>query len=498
MQSEALEYLGALRLPEDFDWGGESIAYRLDGDGGASGSGAADGFPGSLFVTNLNQPENGLVGEVSIPAPEIRIGGSMDDLPVAAVLQTAVNIRPQAINDWDYVDIWRTGLEYLPSEQQLYSAWSIHYTVSGEKHATISCTQGADMSAGPYHGPWYIGPAGQPPIDAQQSDYLFALPDAWAAQHTAGRNLVVGRCRDGGLSGLGPTLYAFASVGASPPGVDATLDYTTLLQYGPVEASDNYHFPDAVDGYKHSDDWRGASWIGTGGQSAVAVIGRKAHGDNWYGYTGEHMPHDWIIADVPYYAFDETDPDGKGWRAHRLSPMIILYNPDELADVAEGRSASHEPQPYAAMRLDENLFFGADHEIFSTTYNPADHLLYITEFVREAEGALIVHAFRINASPTGIIANTEVRPEEIHVSNAPNPFRSATDITYVLSHASNISLKIYSTLGREVARLAEGPSEAGTHVVRFDPRAYGLPGGCYIAVLANGDVVRSATMQFIR
>ncbi len=59
-----VKYLGAMRLPEDFNWGGEAIAYRWNGDPG----GAPDGFPGSLFATNLNQPENGLVGEVDIPA----------------------------------------------------------------------------------------------------------------------------------------------------------------------------------------------------------------------------------------------------------------------------------------------------------------------------------------------------------------------------------------------------------------------------------------------
>ncbi|MBE0644358.1 MAG: T9SS type A sorting domain-containing protein [Bacteroidetes bacterium] len=494
----AVDYLGALRLPEDFAWGGESIAYRVDGDGGSSGGGAADGFPGSLFVTNLNQPENGLVGEVTIPAPEIRLAGSVDDLPVASILQTPVNIRPQAINNWEYVDIWRTGLEYLQSEQRLYSAWSIHYTVTGEKHANISCTPAAALSSGPYSGPWYVGTADQPPIDAQQSDWLFAVPDAWASQHAAGRSLVVGRCRDGGLSGLGPTLYAFAAVGNSPPAAQTTLDFTTMLQYGPVEASDNYHFPDAIDGYKHSDDWRGACWLSAGTQSAVAIIGRKAHGDNWYGYTGEHMRHDWIIADVPYYAFDETDPDGKGWRAHRRSPMMVLFDPADLAAVAEGRMASYEPQPYGAVRLDEKLFFGAEHEIFSSTYDPVDRILYVTEFVREADGALVVHAFRINASPTGIVAEVPAASTDFRLSNAPNPFHSTTDITYRLPRPENISLQIFSILGQEVDRLVEGPRDAGEYHVRFDPGSHNLPPGLYFAVMRTETTVKTALLNYTK
>lgn len=155
----------------------------------------------------------------------------------------------------------------------------------------------------------------------------------------------MGRFHDGGLSGLGPTLYAFPPAGSSPPAAGASLGIVKLLEYGSVEGTDNYHFPDAIDGYKHSDEWRDACRIASTSQSAVAVIGRKAHGDNWYGYHGERMPHDWIIADVPYYAFDDTDPDGKGWRAHRLSPMIIFFDPADFADVAAGRIAAHALRP---------------------------------------------------------------------------------------------------------------------------------------------------------
>lgn len=495
---EGLQYLGALRLPEEFNWGGEAMAYYPDGDGGSSGPGAADGFPGSLFVTDLNQVEHGHVGEIGIPAPSIVSTGSIDDLPAATMLTAPVNIRPQPINNWDFVDIWRTGLEYVASEQRLYSAWSVHYTVTGEKHANISCTSTVGLASATRYGPWYIGAASQPPIDAQQGDYLFSLPEAWASTHVAGRQLVEGRSRDGGLSGLGPTLYAFKPVGASPPAVNNTLDFTTLLQYGPVEASDNYHYPNALDGYKHADEWRGACWLTAGAQSAVAMIGRKAHGDNWYGYHGEHMLHDWIIADVPYYAFDETDPDGKGWRAHRMRPMIILYNPDDLAAVAAGSLESHEPQPYAAVRLDESAFFGGMREIFSTTFDADHHLLYVAEFLHESDGVLVVHVFRINPVAVGIPGGEASVRESVCLMNAPNPFDAATEITCFLPRAGAVTLKVYDILGRDVATLADGHRSAGLHTMHFDARQYALPAGSYLAVLAADGALRSRRMLFTR
>jgi hypothetical protein len=154
-----------------------------------------------------------------------------------------VNIRPVDVNSWSYVDIWRTGLEYLPGLGRLYSAWSIHYTVTGEKHASISCCQGSNLAGSTKHGAWYIGDAGSPPIDAMLNDWLFDLPQSWADANCSGMNLVVGRCRDGGLSGLGPTLYSFSEVGVTPPPPGSNLDFTTLLEYGSVVGTDNYNFP---------------------------------------------------------------------------------------------------------------------------------------------------------------------------------------------------------------------------------------------------------------
>jgi hypothetical protein len=389
-----LEYQGVFAVPSDFGWGGEAVAYYPDGDGGQSG---ADGFPGSLFVTNVNQPENGLVGEISIPAPVIPITKTIEDLPVATVLRQPVNIRPANVNSWypDFVDIWRTGLEYVPEENRLYSSWSIHYTVTEAKNASISAVDLANLSGGTKYGAWYLGNAAQPPLDAMANDWLFAIPQTWADVNCSGRSLITGRFRDGGLSGLGPTMYAFAPVGASPPAANGSLPITTLLEYGPVAGTDNYNYPNSIDDYNHADTWREAVWMNAGQQNAVAVIGNKGLGDNWYGIRTEWMPHEWFIADVPFPDVYQNYEDGKGWRCHNLQPMIIFYDPSDLADVAAGRTASYTPQPYAALRIPKERFFGYLHEIFSAAFDPENRLLYLTEFVLEKDGILLIHVWRV-------------------------------------------------------------------------------------------------------
>jgi hypothetical protein len=478
-------YGGAFRLPEEFQWGGEAVAYYPDGDGGQSGAGANDGRPGSLFVTNLNQPENGLVGELSIPAPALSAQG-VEQLPAATLLQQPVDIRPDDVNGWDYVDIWRTGLEYLPAEQMLYSSWSIHYTVGGGKHASISRCPAADLSSGPFDGAWYVGAAAQPPIDAQMSDWLFAVPENWADAHTQGRQLVTGRCRDGGLSGLGPTLYAIPAAGGAPPATGSELPYTTLLEYGPVENSDNYHFPDAVDGYRHSDDWREAAWVRGSWQNAVAVIGRKAHGDNWYGYHGEGIRHDWVIADVPYPEFGATDPDGKGWRAHRLRPMIILYDPDDLAAVAAGSMQSHEPQPYAAVRIDEDIFFGPEREIFSAAFDAHNQSLYITEFLREADGGLVMHVFDIVGDPVRVPQTNTAT--DLALDAWPDPVRDVLHCTVSGTPGRHVRVMLSDVLGR-TKLLHEGDIPAGG--LQLSASMHNRPSGPVFLLLITPDGISS-------
>ncbi len=390
-------YMGAFRLPDDFSYAGEALAYNRDGDGGPSGAGAQDGYKGALNVTNLNQMDQGFVAEFSIPAPVISPSKNLEELNTAVLLNQPVNIRPANVNSWPYVDIWRTGLTYVPGERRLYSSWGFHYQVGGEKTASISCCSADNLASSEKLGAWFVGSSVQPPVDAMLNEYLFSLPQTWANANTNGRALVTGRCRDGGLSGLGPTLYAVNLLGANtPPAPGAQLDCSTLLKYGSVEGTNEYEFPNSIDGYKLCDAWRDVAWISAGNQAAVVFTGVKGLGNNWYGYQGEKMLHDWVIADTPYPDFFATDPDGKGWRANNYQPMAILFNPSDLAAVANGTMNSYQPQPYAVIRFDTSLFWGAGRIIHSASYDAENRLLYVTEFGAPSDGRLIIHVWKVN------------------------------------------------------------------------------------------------------
>jgi len=70
----------------------------------------------------------------------------------------------------------------------------------------------------------------------------------------------------------------------------------------------------------------------------------------------------------------------------------------------------------------------------------------------------------------------------------PNPFNPTTAIGYQLSAPARVSLRVYDTAGREVAKLADGWRDIGAHEVTFD--ASGLPSGIYFARLSAGNVTQ--------
>ncbi|MDZ7723485.1 MAG: T9SS type A sorting domain-containing protein [candidate division KSB1 bacterium] len=305
-------------------------------------------------------------------------------------------------------------------------------------------------------------------------DYLFAVPDSWAETHSAGRHLITGRFRDGGLSGLGPTLYAFAPDADASAG--SALEYTTLLEYGPVEASvDDYEFPRSIDDYNHSDDWREALWVSAGNQTAVGIIGSKALGHHWYGYHGERMRHNWVIADVPYPDFYSTDPDGKGWRSHNRTPMIIFYEPADLAPVASGTSESWQPQPYAALRMNPDHFYN-QHDIRSAAFDPQAQKLYITEFSDPQTGQLVIHVWEVQTFTLGI--QSAPKPTGFRLTaNVPNPFNASTRIQFVLPHAAHALVTLYDINGRQVRLLADQVFPQGRSRIQLN--AAGLASGVY-------------------
>ncbi len=102
---------------------------------------------------------------------------------------------------------------------------------------------------------------------------------------------------------------------------------------------------------------------------------------------------------------------------------------------------------------------------------------------------------------SGIAGQEEIPTTAQLMQNYPNPFNPETAIYFVVPEASQVTLKIYNTLGQEVRTLMDGMIEAGMHEVTWDGRdANGMQvgSGIYFYQMRSGDVVEMKKMSLLR
>jgi hypothetical protein len=82
--------------------------------------------------------------------------------------------------------------------------------------------------------------------------------------------------------------------------------------------------------------------------------------------------------------------------------------------------------------------------------------------------------------------------------NYPNPFNPSTTIQFAMPMAAHISMKVFDTLGREVATVLDEFRTAGAGTVRFDASQYDIAGGVYFYRIQAGTFTQTKTMILVR
>ncbi|MFQ5585115.1 MAG: FlgD immunoglobulin-like domain containing protein, partial [Calditrichia bacterium] len=85
--------------------------------------------------------------------------------------------------------------------------------------------------------------------------------------------------------------------------------------------------------------------------------------------------------------------------------------------------------------------------------------------------------------------------------NYPNPFNPSTTIRYNLTKSSQISLRIYNTLGQEIRTLVNGFQSAGNHSVIWDGtnnRGEPVSSALYLYRLSDGKNTQVRKMHLLR
>jgi hypothetical protein len=105
----------------------------------------------------------------------------------------------------------------------------------------------------------------------------------------------------------------------------------------------------------------------------------------------------------------------------------------------------------------------------------------------------------INNATMGITAvnPVNVNPSKFELKqNYPNPFNPNTEISFTLPNSGNVTLKVYNTLGEQVASLVNGYKEANTYKINFN--ASSLPSGVYIYTINYDNASISKKMMLLK
>ncbi len=366
LQPSHFTYLGAFRLPggderpATFAYGGNAMTYNPDHN--------------TLFITGHDRmpygelPNGGQIAEVSIPTPSL--SRNVDELPQAEFVQTFQDALAGRFSVFE--EIPRIGMVYINTSATgpvLHVTYGQHF--EPDPPAPTQGWIAPTLNAPNFQGAWFIGGFSFYSV----GDYMLEIPSAWAAQHIQGRVVGTGRSRDGGWSGMGPTLLAYRpwNDAGTPPAPNSTLNATALLRY--ATSLETANIERALQGYQYPDEWNGGAWITTAsGRTALLFAGTKSNGTKyWYGYANPAGPDipcvDEEVTDFvtcrqangtpcPAEDFHECNGhnDYRGWWSTHFDAQFLLYDPQDLARVASGAMASWEPQPYAVMDIDDRLF----------------------------------------------------------------------------------------------------------------------------------------------
>jgi len=100
----------------------------------------------------------------------------------------------------------------------------------------------------------------------------------------------------------------------------------------------------------------------------------------------------------------------------------------------------------------------------------------------------------------GVVTSSDTDPEVADKfelkQNYPNPFNPSTNITYSLPQQSDVQLRVYDMVGREVATLISREQAAGAYTITFD--ASELSSGMYLYRLDTGSTTITRKMMLIK
>jgi photosystem II stability/assembly factor-like uncharacterized protein len=103
----------------------------------------------------------------------------------------------------------------------------------------------------------------------------------------------------------------------------------------------------------------------------------------------------------------------------------------------------------------------------------------------------------VNDFVTAVYENPSTSPAQFSLAqNYPNPFSGVTNFEYGIPNEEHVALKVYNSLGEEVATLVNGEAAAGEHSATFN--AENLQNGIYFYKLTAGKYAQTGKMAVVK
>lgn len=382
LQSDALSYVGAFRLPQGpfgtsfgFAYAGSGLAYNPEHR--------------SLFINGHTTEQR--TAEISIPAP-VR-SRDLNQLPTAGVLQPFADLTDGHLGEIGAVGAAARhpmigGLLVFGS--RLVGTAYEYYDVSG--FARLShFTSGRTLAAvGDFKGMFAVGSLDP----GYLAGYMTAIPPAWQA--ALGGPALTGMCCLPGAyrTSLGPGAFVFNpdDLGVRTPAPATPLVYYSTAHptlgtwEGNGMANPAYNMGSTITGV-----------VFPRGTSSVLFFGRTGLGAACYG------PGTADAALVGKPSGDGVDPwchdpdnASKGTHAYPYAAYVWAYDANELAVVKSGRRQPWDVRPYATWQLPSLAGF----EITGAAYDGDTDRIFVTEAYGDGVRPL-VHVYAVRPAQTG-------------------------------------------------------------------------------------------------
>ncbi|MDR9414831.1 MAG: T9SS type A sorting domain-containing protein [Gracilimonas sp.] len=171
---------------------------------------------------------------------------------------------------------------------------------------------------------------------------------------------------------------------------------------------------------------------------------------------------------------------------------VLAWNSSERADTYNLQLADNED--FETLIIDQSGLEETELEVSlegQTTY------YWRIQAVNSSGSSEWSSAASFTTEMTTGIGDEEALPDEFAIhQNYPNPFNPTTVISYQIPVNSDVELKVFDMLGREIRTLVRERKTAGSYEVNFD--ASSLSSGMYIYRIQAGNYLQTKKMMLIK